>query len=1015
MASLAQINVLFRADLSQFSQEMQNAQREMVRTGKKMQEIGKSMSAYVTAPLVALGGFSSKISMDFDDSMRKVMATTNATEAEFKSLTATAEEMGAKTRYTASQSAEAMNYMALAGWKSQQIIEGIPGVLALAAASGEDLGMVADILTDGLTAMGKGAEQASQFVDVLAASASNSNTTVGMMGQAFQYAAPLAGAFGYEVEDLALAIGLMANAGIKGEKAGTALRSLMTRMVKPTREAQKAMTDLGIEVKNADGSMKPLGDVIDQIRTKFGKLSDSQKGQYAGMLAGQEAISGLLAIVNAAPADFDKLTKAIDNSTGTAKRMQDQMEGGIGGSWREMQSALEGVAIQIGKVLEPAFKKIINLINGAATAFMALSDTSKTVIVVIGGIAATMGPLIFSIGTMIKLLPVWAAGWTVVTAAIGRAWAVMLANPVLAITAAIAALTAVVLLSGDGFDRLTNSQSNLNDINKQVIQTTGKEVAELKKLVAIAKDVKESDENREKAIKRLNEIAPEYLGNITKETIGTNTATVAINKYIGALQNKAKQQAIADKQGVLYAKLLEKESAPIMQLGGSFGKDEVVIRNRDEFNKYINDVKASGATLNMLESKFKVVNEQRLKDISAIKEQITYMDKLSSSSKKEAVNIEVGVDSGYAKKSILNLYDDFKNTDHPPLEIPVDFNFNLNGDGSEKLVKYKEGSVAFYEAQIKGLQEMQSNTALGAEAYVKYGEQIDAVQNKIDALQGKRDVATSIGMEDYTPAIEGSTIALERQLNVKRSMLEEDRLRFGEGSAQYKALEREIKDLEFTITANVDTSGFSTAEFSKSLENHKEGMKGVSEAGALMAEQEKERMQSYGQAVGDVFGMMGSSVASAMGQSDDAMTQFGGKLIEIGLKSMAIAMSQSVGDSVVVATNTAKGLGPIGAYALPALLGATMAAVMSANSKVPKFANGGIVSGPTFGLMGEYAGAANNPEVIAPLNKLKDLIEPANGGGPIVIQNTLSGGFTLRGNDLQLALDRNKTRSKRIG
>ncbi|MGG5617027.1 phage tail tape measure protein [Myroides odoratimimus] len=1010
MASLAQINVLFKADLDQFSTEMQKAQRELEKTGKRMQEIGKQMSTYLTAPLVAIGAFSSKISMEFDDSMRKVMATTNATEEEFKSLSATAEEMGAKTRYTASQAAEAMNYMALAGWKSQQIIEGIPGVLSLAAASGEDLGMVADILTDGLTAMGKGADQASHFVDVLAASASNSNTTVGMMGQAFQYAAPLAGAFGYEVEDLALAIGLMANAGIKGEKAGTALRSLMTRMVKPTREAQKAMTDLGIVVKNTDGSMKPLGDVIDQIRTKFGKLTDAQKGQYAGMLAGQEAISGLLAIVNAAPEDFDKLSKSIEKSAGTAKRMQEQMEGGIGGSWREMMSAIEGVSIQIGQVLEPAFRKITVVIKDVSNWFMDLSDTTKTVIVVIGGLAAAIGPVLLALGTLIKILPIVAAGYGILTAAVRTTSAAMLANPITAIVLALTTLTASLLLASDGYDKLTSSQGNLNEINNQVLKTTGKQISEFERLVKIAKDVKESDENRIAAVTKINQIAPEYLGNITKETINTNTATAAINKYIETLKNKARQQAISDRQGKLFDKLVDLESSPIETYG--LGDSKVIVRNREEFNKYIKEVNASGASLNLLQSKFDVLDKKRQQDITAIRGQIEYMDKLSDAAKRDAVNIEVGVQSDYAKKSLLNIYDDFINTEHPPLEIPIDFNFSNGSEGA--LEKFVKGSVAYYESQIKGLQDVQANTALTKEEYARYAEEIDVVQKKIDALQNKRETATTISIEDYTPVIEGSTIALERQIGVIQKLADKRKQIFGEADYQYQALVNQIKDIEFEIKVKVDESGFNMTAFDKSLQAHKAGIDGLSKASEQIATQEKERAQEYAQTVGDVFGAMGSSISSAMGQSGDALTQFGGKLAEIGLKSMAIAMSQSAADGVVVATNTAKGLGPIGVYALPALISAAMGFVMAAHSKVPKFADGGIVSGPTFGLMGEYAGAANNPEVIAPLNKLKDLIEPANSGGGIT-QITLGGGFTLRGNDLQLVLDRNKTRSKRIG
>ncbi|MDM1378822.1 phage tail tape measure protein [Myroides marinus] len=1012
MASLAQINVLFRADLDQFSSEMQNAQRELQKTGKKMQEIGAQMSTYLTAPLVAIGAFSSKISMDFDDSMRKVMATTNATEAEFKSLTATAEEMGAKTRYTASQSAEAMNYMALAGWKSQQIIEGIPGVLALAAASGEDLGMVADILTDGLTAMGKGAEQASQFVDVLAASASNSNTTVGMMGQAFQYAAPLAGAFGYEVEDLAKAIGLMANAGIKGEKAGTALRALMTRMVKPTREAQKAMTDLGLEVKNTDGSMKPLGDVIDQLRTKFSGLTDAQKGQYAGMLAGQEAISGLLAIVNAAPADFDKLSKAVENSAGTAKRMQDQMEGGIGGAWREMSSAIEGVAIQIGQVLEPAFRGIVTVIKDLSNWFMGLSDTTKQVIVVVGGFAAAIGPVLLALGAILKILPLVAAGYAAITLAVNTCSAAMLANPITAVVLALTTLTASLMLAKDGYTDLTNSQSNLNDINNQVIRTTGKQIVELERLIKIAKDVKETDDNRLEAIKKINAIAPEYLGNITKESINTNTATRAINKYVEALKNKARQQAITDKQGVLYAKLLEKESESVLSLGGSFGQEEVIIRNREEFDKYVKSIGASGAKLTMLESKFKVVNEQRQKDISAIKEQITYMDKLSDVAKQEAVNIEVGVQSDYAKKSFLNIYEDFKNTDVPPVEVPVDF--TLGSGSGDKGDKFLKGSVAFYEAQIKGLEEMRANTALSIDEYTKYADAIDAVQKKIDSLSGKREKATAITKGDYSPAIEGSTVAMERQIDILKNQQAEIKKTYGEASVGYQALENQIKDIEFKIKADVDDAKLSVDGFNKSLSNTIEAIDGQEKGAKDIMTQKAEEAAMWGQIMGNTFQQLGEGIVGSMGEAGSALGRFGQEMMAVVIKVIAMGLAQSMSNAVVIGTEGSKGMGPIGPFVLPALIAGAMGAVMASFAKVPKFADGGIVSGPTFGLMGEYAGAANNPEVIAPLNKLKDLIEPAN-SGPIVIQNTLGGGFEIDGTKLRLVLDRTSTRSKRIG
>lgn len=997
MASLAQINVLFRADLSQFSSEMQSAQRELQKTGKKMQEIGAQMSTYLTAPLAAVAGFSSKISMEFDDSMRKVMATTNATGGEFKAMTATAEEMGAKTRYTASQAAEAMNYMALAGWKSQQIISGIPGVLALAAASGEDLGMVADILTDGLTAMGKGAEQASQFVDVLAASASNSNTTVGMMGQAFQYAAPLAGAFGYEVEDLALAIGLMANAGIKGEKAGTALRALMTRMVKPTREAQKAITDLGLEVKNADGSMKPLGDVIDQLRTKLGKLTDSQKGQYAGMLAGQEAISGLLAIVNAAPADFDKLSKAVENSAGTAERMQNQMEGGIGGSWREMSSAIEGVSIQIGKVLEPAFKKIIVLIKDLSNWFMELSDTTKTVIVVIGGITAAMGPFIFALGTVVKLLPVFAAGWNAVTVAISKTWAAMLANPVTAITIAVVALGAALYAFTREADQAGKVQKTLNDVTAEAQKSIAGEKAQLDTLLKTARDETLSKKQREEAIKKLNALSPQYLKSITLETINTNEATRAIDKYVAALSRKAMEQAALAKKTELYQKQIDVQMKNAGDTGalaqGAFNKlwsvfgietTDVLIRNGKELEEYIKTVGYSGKAAEAVRNTYEPMLKQKEKEIALIEKQVGALDDLMKAQKDSFLptDTNVGVDT------------------------ETGGGLDLGSGGSDKGDKFLKNSVAFYEAQIKGLEEMRANTALSIDEYGKYADAIDAVQKKIDAISGKREKATAISL-DVKPVPSESIASYESLIAQKREDLRVTQI----GSLQYRTLASEIKDLEFTLKAKIDQESFTSAE--ESIKNHQAAIEGQAKAAQDILSQRQEEAKMYGEIVGGAFDTLSQNFTASLGEMDSGLARFGAAMMGTVLKLMSMALSNAMANAIVGATQSGNSTGPAAVFTTPAFIATAIAGILGAFASIPKFADGGIVSGPIIGMMGEYAGAASNPEVIAPLNKLKDLIEPANSGGAVNV--TVGGYFGVKGSDLQLVLDRNSTRSKRIG
>lgn len=279
--------------------------------------------------------------------MSEVKAISGATATEMEQLTAKAKEMGAKTKFSATESAEAFKYMAMAGWKTGDMLNGIEGIMNLAAASGENLGSVSDIVTDALTAMGYSAKDSAHFADVLAAASSNSNTNVGMMGETFKYAAPLAGALGYNIEDLALSIGLMANAGIKSSQAGTSLRSILTRLAKPTKEVDKAMTKYGISITNADGSMKSLREVMENMRTSLQGLPEDEQAAAAAAIGGQEAMSGLLAIINASDEDWDKLSKSIDNCNGASQEMAETMMDNLPGAIETMSGALETLGLTI--------------------------------------------------------------------------------------------------------------------------------------------------------------------------------------------------------------------------------------------------------------------------------------------------------------------------------------------------------------------------------------------------------------------------------------------------------------------------------------------------------------------------------------------------------------------------------------------------------------------------------------------------------------------------------------------
>ena len=314
---------------------------------KKMGDIAVKSFKIVGAAATAVGGYALKVGSDFEAGMSQVAAVSGAAGDELEALTEKAKEMGAKTKFSATESAEAFNYMAMAGWKTEDMLNGIEGVMNLAAASGENLGTVSDIVTDALTAMGLSASDSAHFADVLAAASSNSNTNVAMMGETFKYAAPLAGTLGYSIEDTAQAIGLMANAGIKGGQAGTSLRAILTRLASPASECATAMNKYGISLTNADGSMKSLGDVMSNMRTSLQGLSADEQAAAATAIGGQEALSGLLAIVNASDEDFDKLSSAIANADGKAQEMADTMNNNLKGKFTILKSAAEGFGISL--------------------------------------------------------------------------------------------------------------------------------------------------------------------------------------------------------------------------------------------------------------------------------------------------------------------------------------------------------------------------------------------------------------------------------------------------------------------------------------------------------------------------------------------------------------------------------------------------------------------------------------------------------------------------------------------
>lgn len=457
-------------EIIETEQELRNLQTEADKintafakigaAGEVMQNVGDKISGAgekllpVTAGITALGTVAVKTGADFDSAMSKVAAVSGATGDDLQALRDKAREMGSQTKFSASEAAEAMNYMAMAGWKTEDMLSGIEGVMNLAAASGEDLATTSDIVTDALTAFGLTAADSAHFADVLAVASSNANTNVSMMGETFKYAAPVAGSLGFSVEDTAEAIGLMANAGIKSTQAGTSLRSIMTALAGDVKFCGESIGEVEIQTTNADGSMRELSDILADCRIAFSGLSESEQASAAQALVGKNAMSGFLALMNAAPADIDKLSGAISNCDGTSLSMAETMQDNLAGQLTILKSQLEELAISFSDILMPAIRSIVSHIQGLVDKLNQLDPQTKETIVKIALVAATLGPMLIvlgktisGVGSILSLVSKAPAaigavkgGITAVTGALGVSM-----GTILAVVAAIAALVAAFM------------------------------------------------------------------------------------------------------------------------------------------------------------------------------------------------------------------------------------------------------------------------------------------------------------------------------------------------------------------------------------------------------------------------------------------------------------------------------------------------------------------------------------------------------------------------------------------
>ena len=420
--------------LIKFKADDKEAQKTTKSVQKSLESVSKSTAKYSAVATGVIAGISA-VSMEFEKSMANVQAISGATADDMALLEAKAREMGKETVFSASESADALSYMALAGWKTQDMLDGLPGILNLAAAGNTDLATTSDIVTDALTAFGKTAKDSARLADIMSATMSNSNTNIEMLGQSFKYVASLAGAMNYTMEDTSLALGLMANSGIKADQAGTSLRMMFTRLASPPNACAGAMKELGISLTNTDGTMKSMREVIQNLRTAFKGLNEEQKAEYASAIAGKNALSGMLALVNGSDEDFDKLANAIDNSTGSAQQMSDVMNQSTSNQLKIMWSEIQELALKMGEILVPTIRKTIAMFTKIAQALQNMSPEMRQFIIIVLEIVAALAPVTMIIAKVIQ-------AFTMLGKAMTFLKAIGLINPFTLIIAGVIALVA---------------------------------------------------------------------------------------------------------------------------------------------------------------------------------------------------------------------------------------------------------------------------------------------------------------------------------------------------------------------------------------------------------------------------------------------------------------------------------------------------------------------------------------------------------------------------------------------
>ena len=706
-------------------------------------------------------------SADFEKGMSAVGAIASATGGEMEELAAKAKEIGASTKFTAGEAAEAMEYMALAGWSSKEMLAGVDGVIQLAAASGENLATVSDIVTDALTAFGLKAEDSGHFVDVLAKTAASSNTTVTMLGEAFKYAAPLAGALGYSVEDVAVAMGLMANQGIKGSQAGTAMRTLFTKLTSDITLTGKAFGEVTVYASNADGSMKPLSQTLQDLRVYFDQMTQAEKLQNAETIAGKYAMSGLTALMNTTEDDFQSLTRTIQDCTGAAKDMADVRMDNLAGQVTLMESAADALKIAIGDDLNPALRGLAETGTDVLTWAAEFVEEHEAIVPVIAAVTAgltTLSATIVGFGAVKAITPLV----TAFNAALAASPAGLVATAVITLTAALVTLDALLPSTASEYDTLTASSQNqydkltaLNAEYEKACDLYGKNSEQAQALASQIEAETELYEHSKTTIGQLHE-KTEALLNTNKqirETYAqTNSAIDTQEQSCGYLLEKLQslmsieEKSAGTKQQILAVVELLNEQVPELSLSYDEYNDKLNL-TADSIQAVIDkELERERMETAYAEMKDRTRNqlelEQQMQSIT--EERAASTERLETAEARLNETMEAGANDGF----------DWLNR----IELINDYEAKLAA-ADERLPQLEADEKAVTEAMAENNAEIEQLK----ENYDSFAESTDTANNGIDAgAEAARLLSEQLETlaSDYKEAYESAKESLDGQFGL---------------------------------------------------------------------------------------------------------------------------------------------------------------------------------------------------------------------------------------------------------